>query len=149
MQIYLAPLEGITGNIFRSALFEHFGGVDKFFTPFISPSEKGVLSTKVYNDVLPENNIGQRLVPQILTNSAEGFVTMCRRLSEFGYDEFDLNLGCPSSTVVSKGRGSGFLAFPDELDRFLDAIFKSGYKISVKTRIGKESADEFVRLLEI
>lgn len=149
MNIYLAPLEGITGNIFRTALHNTFGGADKYFTPFITPSEKGALGTKAYNDVLPENNVGQRLVPQILTNSAEGFLTMCSRLAEFGYDEFDLNLGCPSGTVVSKRRGAGFLAYPDELERFLDKIFASQWKISVKTRIGKESPDEFVRLLDI
>ena len=104
MNIYLAPLEGITRNIYRTNLTRFFGGADRFFTPFISPSEKGVLSTKITRDVLPENNMGQELIPQILTDSAEGFITMCSRLSEYGYGEFNLNLGCPSSTVVSKGR---------------------------------------------
>jgi tRNA-dihydrouridine synthase len=149
MKIYLAPLEGITNSIYRTALHEHFGGVDRYFTPFITPSAKGVLGARILRDVLPENNDGQEVIPQILTDSAEGFLTMCKRLSQFGYTEFNLNLGCPSGTVVSKGRGSGFLAFPEELDRFLDEIFKSDYKISVKTRIGKENPDEFYRLLEI
>ncbi len=150
MKIYLAPLEGITGNIFRAALDRHFGGVDKYFTPFIPVADRGGLSTKAYRDVLPENNKGMHLVPQILANSAEGFLVMCDRMSaDFGYDEFNINLGCPSGTVVSKGRGAGFLAFPDELDRFLDGIYKSRYKISVKTRIGKNEPDEFYRLLEI
>lgn len=149
MNIYLAPMEGITGNIFRTNLNKFFGGVDKFFTPFITPSDKGVLSTRITRDILPENNKGQQLVPQILTNSPQGFVTMCQRLEQYGYTQFNLNLGCPSGTVVSKGRGSGFLAYPDELERFLDEIFKSSYKISVKTRIGKENPEEFYRLLEI
>jgi tRNA-dihydrouridine synthase len=149
MRIYLAPLEGITNSIYRTALHKHFGGVDRYFTPFITPSAKGVLGEKILRDVLPENNEGQEVIPQILTNSADGFIAMCKRLSDFGYTEFNLNLGCPSGTVVSKNRGSGFLAFPDELDRFLDEIFKSDYKISVKTRIGKESPEEFYRLLEI
>ncbi len=149
MNIYLAPMEGITGNIFRSNQHKYFGGVDKYFTPFISPCEKGTLSKKVLKDILPENNKGQNLVPQILTNSAEGFITMCKSLEEYGYTEFNLNLGCPSGTVVSKGRGSGFLAYPDKLDRFLEAIFKSGYRISVKTRIGKENPEEFYDLMEI
>jgi tRNA-dihydrouridine synthase len=149
MYIYSAPLEGITGHIFRANQLKYFGGVDKYFTPFITPSEKAVLGTKILRDILPENNKGQNLVPQILTNSAEGFVTMCKRLAEYGYNEFNLNLGCPSGTVVSKGRGSGFLAYPDKLDAFLNDIFKSDFKISIKTRIGIESSDEFFRLLEI
>jgi tRNA-dihydrouridine synthase len=149
MKIYLAPLEGITSNIYRENHYKIFGGADKYFTAFITPSAKGVLGEKFLRDVLPENNVGQNLVPQILTNSAQGFITMCKRLEQYGYREFNLNLGCPSGTVVSKGRGSGFLAYPDELDRFLDEIFKSDYAISVKTRIGKESREEFYRLLEI
>lgn len=150
MNIYLAPLEGITGNIFRTNLHRHFGGTDKFFTPFISPAKDGALGTKAYRDVLPDNNIGQYLVPQILTDSADGFLTMCKRLSEdFGYTEFNLNVGCPSGTVMSKGRGAAFLARPDELDRFLGEIFKSSYKISLKTRIGKTQPDEFYRILDI
>ena len=34
-----------------------------------------------------------------------------------------MNLGCPSGTVVSKGKGAGFLARPDELKQFLTEIF--------------------------
>ena len=150
MKIYLAPLEGITGNIYRTNLHKHFGGIDKFFTPFISPAAEGALGTKAYRDVLPANNIGQRLVPQILTDSAEGFLVMCKRLNaDFGYEEFNLNLGCPSGTVMSKGRGAAFLARTDDLDRFLDDIFKSRFKISLKTRIGKTDPEEFYKILEI
>ncbi len=149
MKIYLAPMEGITGYVFRAELNKYFGGIDKYFTPFITPCAKGKLGKKVLNDILPENNRGQYLVPQILTNSAEGFLTMCKSLEQYGYTEFNINLGCPSGTVTAKGRGSGFLAYPDELDRFLEDIFKSSCKISVKTRIGSENAEEFLRLMEI
>lgn len=149
MNIYLAPLEGITGYIFRKSQHKYFGGIDKYFTPFISPSDKGILGTKVLREILPENNKDQVLIPQILTNSADGFITMCKTLEEYGYTEFNLNLGCPSGTVVSKGRGSGFLAYPDELDCFLESIFNSDYKISIKTRIGMENSQEFFRLIEI
>lgn len=149
MNIYLAPLEGITNNIFRTSQHKYFGGVDKYFTPFITPTENGALGTKAYRDILPENNKGQYLVPQILTNSADGFLKMCNVFSQYGYEEFNLNLGCPSGTVVSKGRGSGFLANTDDLDAFLEEIFKSNYNISIKTRIGLKEPEEFYKLLEI
>jgi tRNA-dihydrouridine synthase len=70
-------------------------------------------------------------------------------LKKYGYDEVNLNLGCPSKTVVSKQRGSGFLAVPDQLDQFLDRIFSIDMNISIKTRIGKDSPEEFYRLMEI
>lgn len=92
------------------------------------------------------------MVPQILTNKADGFIRLGKALKDYGYQEINLNLGCPSKTVVTKGKGSGFLAFPEELDCFLDNIFEalgSELKLSVKTRIGKEKPEEFPRLLEI
>ena len=35
MNYYLAPMEGITGYIYRNACSRHFGGVKKYFTPFL------------------------------------------------------------------------------------------------------------------
>lgn len=150
MKLYLAPLEGITGYVFRRAFYTCFGSVDKYFIPFIKPNQQGHLSSRERQDILPENNKGMYAVPQILTNSVEDFVRTAGKLQKYGYQEINLNLGCPSGTVVSKGRGSGFLAFPERLDRFLDAVFEqTDVEISVKTRIGKDSPEEFVRLLEI
>ncbi len=52
--------------------------------------------------------------------------------------------------MVSKKRGSGFLAHKEELDAFLDEIFSESItKISIKTRIGKNEPEEFYELMEI
>lgn len=150
MQYYLAPLEGITTRIYRRVYHDCFTPMDKYFTPFLSPHLKKGFSAKEKAEIWPENNQGMRLVPQILTNRAEDFLKTEEKLICYGYEEINLNLGCPSKTVVSKGRGSGFLADPEGLDRFLDKLF-SGTKvrISIKTRIGKDEPEEFGRLLEI
>lgn len=150
MKLYFAPLEGITGYIFRNAFFENFGHMDEYFIPFIKPNQRGHLSSRERQDILPENNEGMYAVPQILTNSAEDFIRTAKKLQKYGYQEINLNLGCPSKTVVTKGRGSGFLAFPQELDRFLDTVFhRTDAAVSIKTRLGKERAEEFGPLLEI
>lgn len=150
MEIYLAPLEGITGWIYRSAVHECFGGFDKYFVPFIRPNQMGHFSAREKKDILPEHNKGMETVPQILTNRADDFLRTAVKLKDYGYEEVNLNLGCPSKTVVTKGRGAGFLADPDALDRFLEEIFeKCPLKISLKTRIGMEDAEEFERLMEI
>lgn len=146
----MAPLEGITGWIYRRALHECFGGFDKYFVPFIRPNQMGHLSAREKKDIMPEHNQGMKTVPQILTNRAEDFIRTAEKLECYGYEEINLNLGCPSKTVVTKGRGAGFLARPEELNRFLDEIFeKCSLRISVKTRIGMEDAEEFPQLLEI
>lgn len=148
--IYFAPMEGITGYVFRRVYHHCFPFADKYFTPFLSPNHDGRLSPREYQDVAPENNEGIKLVPQIMTNCAADFIRTAKTLNDMGYDEVNFNLGCPSGTVVSKGKGSGFLAFPEKLDRCLDEIFSGlDMKISVKTRIGREEPEEFMRLLEI
>ncbi|MHC1682625.1 MAG: tRNA dihydrouridine synthase [Clostridiaceae bacterium] len=150
MKYYLAPLEGITGYIYRNAYHSFFGQVDKYFLPFISPTKNKKFTSRELNDVLPEHNKGLTVVPQILTNNSEYFIGTVDELKKFGYDEINLNLGCPSGTVVSKHKGSGFLAQREKLDEFLEDIFSNAEaKISIKTRIGKDSPDEFYKLIEI
>lgn len=147
MQFYMAPMEGLTGYIFRNAYHKYFGDADKYFTPFISGAG---LSHRELNDVLLEHNEELDVVPQILTNKPEDFIGIAKILKDFGYTTVNLNLGCPSGTVVAKGRGAGFLAHTEALNRFLAEIFeKCPLKISVKTRLGLEDAEEWERLQEI
>lgn len=151
MKIYLAPMEGITGYIFRNALSECFGGVDRYFTPFITTHTKKAMNARETNDILPEHNEGIPLIPQIISKDADDTVKLIEKLEkEYGYREVNLNLGCPSGTVVAKGRGAGFLAHPKELQMYLDQVYeKIGISMSIKTRIGMEDAEEFKQLLEI
>lgn len=150
MKIYLAPLEGITNYVYRKALFECFDGFDKYFIPFIRAKQNLNLSGREKKDLLPENNEGMYAVPQILTRKAEDFIRTVELLGEYGYEEVNLNLGCPSKTVVTKGCGAGFLDRPEELERFLDEIFeKCDIRISVKTRLGMEDASGFSELMKI
>lgn len=150
MKYYLAPMEGITGFIYRNAYKKYFDNIDKYFMPFIVPNKSRRLKTRELRDVLPENNKGIKVIPQILTNDSEGFIETCKKLKKLGYEEVNLNLGCPSGTVVAKGRGSGFLAKREELDKFLEEIYKiEDMKISLKIRLGKDSPEEFYELIKI
>lgn len=151
MKIYFAPLEGITGYVFRNAYEKYYGGIDKYFTPFISPHTKKLMDTREKRDILPENNTGLNIVPQVLTNTAEDLIDICKQLKEdYGYEEVNLNLGCPSKTVTTKGKGSGFLQTPDEMDEFFDRFFKvADVKLSIKTRIGYGEVEEAERLFHM
>lgn len=150
MQYYLAPLEGVTTYVYRNAYHKFFRPMDKYFTPFIVPQKNKKFSVHELRELSLENNKGLFVVPQLLSNHAEEFITIAREIKAFGYQEINLNLGCPSNTVVAKKKGSGFLAFPEELDRFLDEIYsKLDMDISVKTRIGKTESDEFYELIEL
>lgn len=154
MRYYFAPMEGVTGHLYRNLHHRYFPGVDKYFLPFLSPSQEHSFTKKAFQDTLPENNqglnTGLNAVPQLLTRRAEDFIWAAGELARMGYRAVNLNLGCPSGTVTAKGKGSGFLAFPELLDQFLEEIFASvDLKISVKTRLGIADPAEFPRLLEI
>lgn len=151
MQTYFAPMEGITGYIFRNAFEEYYGGIDKYFTPFIPTHSKKSMSSREKNDIIPEHNKNMNIVPQIISKNAEDSVELIGRLNEeYGYEEINLNLGCPSGTVVAKGRGAGFLAYPEELDKYLEYVYSHiNVKMSIKTRLGIEAPEEFNKILEI
>ena len=153
MNFYFAPMEGVSGYIYRNAYQKYFHNIDRYFTPFIAPKKNHAMSSKEKNDVLPEHNIGMHVIPQILTNQAEYFLHTASVLSEMGYTEVNLNLGCPSSTVVSKKKGAGFLSEPDRLEHFLDDVTKGlerlNMKLSIKTRLGMRDVDEFADLLDL
>ncbi|MBQ0146342.1 MAG: tRNA-dihydrouridine synthase family protein [Lachnospiraceae bacterium] len=151
MKYYLAPMEGITTYVYRKAVRDFFGdGVDKYFTPFFAPQTKRHKSSAAIRGILPENNEGIYLVPQMLTDDAEDFLAFEKDMRSYGYTELNINLGCPSGTVVSKGRGAGFLEHPQKLDHFLEDVFaKTNAEISLKTRLGMHDAEAFPQILEI
>lgn len=149
-QFYFAPLEGITTYIYRNLHHQWFGGMDKYFTPFVSPTSNRDFKSRAKKDVIPEHNRDIPVVPQILSNRSDEFLYTAERLAEYGYTEINLNLGCPSGTVVSKGRGSGFLTDLDGMDRFLYDIYENcPVPLSVKTRIGRYEPEEFSEILKI
>lgn len=150
MPMYFAPMEGLTDDIFRRAHKACFQGVDKYFIPFVAPTQHCVFMPKEKTALLPENNRGLYAVPQVLTKNVEYFLWAAREIKDMGYPEVNLNIGCPSPTVTTKGKGSGMLKDPQALQYFLDDIFsRSPLPISIKTRIGYDSPDEWPRLLEI
>lgn len=150
MKLYFAPLEGITTYTYRNAHAEIFGDCDGYFAPFITPSDNERLSLKSLRDIVPERNKAGRLIPQVLTNRWDSFLKFEERIRALGYGEVDINLGCPSGTVVKKNRGAGFLRDVSGIERFLDGVFeRTALKVSVKTRAGFLSCEELGELMKV
>ena len=150
MRYYFAPMEGITDYIFRNVHHSYFPGVDKYYTPFFSPTNDGRFPPRNMRDFDREVNQNIPVVPQLLTKHSADFLWAAKVLADLGYEEINLNLGCPSGTVTAKGKGSGLLSDLEGLTRLLDEIFTAPpVKISVKTRLGRNDPEEFPRLLEI
>lgn len=150
MRVYFAPMEGLTDRIYRRLHHTCFGGVDRYYMPFFSPTVHRALTPREALELPYADTVPFTAVPQILTRVPEDFLWAAEQCRDRGYTEVNLNLGCPSGTVVAKGKGAGMLADPQGLDRFLDGIFsRAPLSISVKTRLGLESPAEFPALLAV
>lgn len=144
MKLYYAPLESVTGYPLRNAHNQYFSGIDKYFSPFISANESGRFTGREGRDIAPENNKAICLVPQLLGKNTDYIIEAVNTIQSLGYNEINLNLGCPSGTVCAKGKGAGMLRDTCELDRFFDRLFETleamgeagRIKLSVKTRLG-------------
>lgn len=145
-----APLEGVTDYIFRQIHRQFFPAADTYYTPFLSPTSVHTMTNRDMRELKPENNEGIHLVPQLLGHNAQDLLWAAGVLKDMGYGEFNLNLGCPSGTVVKKKKGSGLLGDLEMLKALLDELFDScTIDISIKTRIGMRSSDEFPAILEL
>lgn len=150
MQYYLAPLEGVSGPIYRQTLQAFFPFPDRYYTPFLSPTQDHIITSKQWAEIDPAQAKKYPLIPQFLTNNAENFIWAAKELEQIGYREVNLNLGCPSGTVVKKKKGSGLLGQTDLLASMLDEIYaKCPIAVSVKTRVGLKSEEEFVQLVSL
>ena len=118
---YAAPMEGLTGWRWRQVQHEMFGRAALYVTPFVSTNGNFSFQRKELEELDPERNRGIPVVPQILTNRAEYFVWAAKECQ------------------------------PELLRQLLDGIFDAlpDMKISVKTRIGWERAEEWPALLAL
>ena len=150
MRYYFAPMEGLTDSIYRRLHHKYFPGVDRYYMPFLSPTVHRALTHKEERELPMADSENFVAIPQLLTKVPEDFLWAAQVCRDRGYTEVNLNVGCPSGTVVAKGKGAGMLADPEGLDRFLDAVFANcPIDISVKTRLGMNSEEEFPALMEV
>ncbi|MCI7019060.1 MAG: tRNA-dihydrouridine synthase family protein [Clostridiales bacterium] len=150
MNYYFAPMEGLTDSIYRLQHHRFFGGVNRYYMPFFSPTIHRTLTSKETRELPRADSVPFTVVPQVMTKCAEDFLWAAEVVRDLGYNEINLNIGCPSGTVVAKGKGSGMLRDLEELTKFFDSIFAvSSLPVTVKTRIGLESPEEFPAVLEL
>ena len=150
MLCYFAPMEGLTGPVFRQVHHDMFPGVDRYYTPFLAPTQNHKFAPRDLREILPGEGDTVPTVPQLLTKSSGDFLWAEGELRALGFEEVNLNLGCPSATVVAKGKGSGLLADLPRLTELLEGIFAANsLPVSVKTRIGLKDADSWEVLIAL
>ncbi len=149
MNIYFAPMEGVTTRVYRDVHRAYFGGADRYYTPFLTANQTHKFKKRETAEFTPYQ---EDLVPQLLCGKAEDFIWGARHLAEAGYQEVNFNLGCPAATVFTKRKGAGMLADPEALDRFFSGVFEAlpdGPAISVKMRIGVKDPAEAQEITKV
>lgn len=146
MEIHFAPLQGYTDFEYRRIHARHCGGVDTYYTLFIR-WEKGGIREKDIKDILPENNEGLHLVPQIICADTDEFKRLADTIQEHGYEEMDLNMGCPAPMQTKLMRGSGILPYPTRVSALLKEMERRPeVRFSAKMRLGLEGKEEWREL---
>lgn len=146
----LAPFQGITDVVYRNIFKKHFAGIDKYYTPFFTGIQKDNSKSLRGEEISPDFNDVKTVVPQILSNTAEEIVRFANQCKSMGYDEFNLNMGCPFPRVANKTRGCGLMADPDRTIKMLNDVFEQidGIKFSIKCRLGYYNDEEIYAFVD-
>lgn len=149
ISLYVAPLQGFTESVWRNAHAEVFGGIDAYYSPFVR-IEKGDFRKKDKRDVLPANNRGVHLVPQLIAGEPEELCRIADFMLSLGYRQIDVNMGCPFPLITNQGKGSGILPYPDKVAALLKAMESyPQVAFSVKMRLGWQEPEEWKKLLPL
>ncbi len=146
--LFAAPLQGFTDYPFRQLHQKYFGGIARYYAPYIRIKRKFKIPQRNVTDLLPGNNSNINLIPQVMTKRIEKFRFVVKYLKKIGYDEVNWNLGCPYPMVTNHGMGSGQILDIEGIRRILDAVANT-INISIKTRLGHAEDSEILPLLEM
>jgi tRNA-dihydrouridine synthase len=151
MNLFLAPIQGMTMAFYRNAYARIFGGIDAYYTPFIATSDAKSVNPLLLKDLIPErNDAAVKIVPQLLSNNGTDFRSYSSVIAGMGYNEINWNIGCPFPMVTSKKKGSGILPYSDMIKEFLDIVCTdNSYALTVKMRLGLEAPEEGIRVIEL
>ncbi|MEG2336538.1 MAG: tRNA-dihydrouridine synthase family protein [Bacteroidales bacterium] len=148
-RVYLAPLHGFTDLKYRTAHQTIFGSFDKAVAPFVTLVAGRKVKPSHLHELDPQKN-KMAVEPQVIGNEADFFITMAHALTDLGYPSVNWNLGCPIKAIAAKQRGSGLLAYPERVARFLDQVLPlTEIKLSIKMRLGYSQAEESIQLIDV
>lgn len=148
MEIHFAPLQGYTDSIFRKLHAEFFGGVDKYYTPFIRV-ERGDFRKKDIRELPDETELCT--IPQIIASTKpEDIEKMVAMLEEKGYKEVNINMGCPFPMIAKHGMGSGLLADKEAVKAMIKVLeAHPSMQFSLKTRLGYDDENQIFEMSDI
>lgn len=148
MEIHFAPLQGYTDSVFRKLHAEIFGGIDKYYTPFIRV-ERGDFRKKDMRELPDATECNT--IPQIIASTKpEDIEKMIAMLENKGYKEVNINMGCPFPMIAKHGMGSGLLADKEAVKAMIKVLeAHPSMHFSLKTRLGYDDENQIFDLIDI
>ena len=150
--VYLAPMAGITDQVFRRLCFEK--GCDGATTEMVSA--QGYLTApkdrNAYRFLLASFPEEGRLAVQLFGSEPQFLAEAAKRLTDLGaFSSIDINMGCPAQKVVGGQAGSALMKAPALAGRIVEAVkAATELPVTVKMRLGwqENTAVSFARVLE-
>jgi len=146
--LLLAPMQDVTGHGFLKVL-SGYGGADAYITEYFRVHSTSKLEPHILK-IIDDNPTGKPVMAQIIGEDLPAIRRSVRQLALHNIAGIDVNLGCPAPVVCKKNCGGGLLRDPAHIRAILECI-SSCYDgpLSVKTRLGYSSCEEFEGLLEV
>lgn len=105
-----APMDGITDAPFR-AILAKYGKPDLFFTEFTSV--EGICAGAIKPlKAFKYCSVERPIIAQLFGSTPECFYNAFFLVAELGFDGVDINMGCPSRTITTKGAGASLINNP-------------------------------------
>jgi len=155
--IFLAPMEGITNPLYRSAIEELYSEWDFMSCDFLRVPCAGFYRPehliKHYGaEIYESDRFRAKTIYQILTTPIAQTQEVVQNLNQLKFPWLDLNLGCPSRTVCKRQGGSYLLSDLENLENVIKTIRRNFDGIfTCKIRVGyadDENFEDILRLLE-
>lgn len=154
LPLYLAPMAGITDQVFRRICFQH--GCDFATTEMISA--QGFLTApkdrNAYRFLLARFPDEGPLAAQLFGSEPHFMAPAAARLTDLGlFTAIDINMGCPAQKVVGGGAGSALMKTPEIAEKIVRDVKKSTFlPVTVKMRLGwndeSKNALDFAKRME-
>lgn len=137
----LAPMEAVTDVIFRHVVAES-APPDVWFSEFTNATGWVHAGEKATGGRLLKTDDEQPIVAQIWGGEPGDMQQLAKHCRELGFHGIDINMGCPAKSAVKSG-GSALIRDPELAIASIRAAKTAGLPVSVKTRLGYTSIDEW------
>lgn len=138
----LAPMEAVTDVVFRHVVTKA-AAPDIYFTEFTNATGWAAAGDRAIGGRLIKTDDESPIVAQLWGSNPEAMAKLSAHVKELGYNGIDINMGCPDSSAVKSGGGAGMIRTPELAKEMIAAAKTSGLPVSVKTRLGYSSVDEW------